>query len=155
MSIRIEAYGLPRLHPVVTVAGIKANPAGFVLPGVTCEKMFVDFSAPTFIFVSRTNNTSVGQIPHLYLTRSALGPVVPANPLLIGFSVVAQSAWNDKGNGRLLLSAGSLGSMLRLPPFNYQSAIPRRAVAEWPTLGGTRVAGPIHTPELNPICRYN
>jgi hypothetical protein len=79
--------------PVVHALGLGGRPTGAAFPGVACERLFVDPTAPTLYFFQRT----IGD----YAFTTLAFPNVPGSN---GTPMWFQAAWNDSATGQLKLT---------------------------------------------------
>ncbi len=102
-------------RPVVHAMGLVGRAAGFALPGVTCNKLYLDPTQP-FLLTMGTGDRE-GHSGSLHPTGTPGGYLTPA-PWTAGLKLWGQAAWNDSRTGAVKLTNGI---ETEIPP------IPRRA----------------------------
>ena len=155
--IRANYFGffLGRNTNCVTAIGTKLLSRGVTVPGVSCQKLYIDFSGPLAIFFNKTTNgPSHGEIPSTFLTGTKPGYVAPVVPAWIGVWFVAQSAWTDTVTGQLKLTAAGLTMIPPMTPWQTAAQVPRKALYEFHLGAWTFREGPSQLFYYNNICAY-
>lgn len=130
---------------VVTFLGFGSLKQGFDLGGTTCNKVWVDFSLPTFSFFQSANTS--GSLPQLTFGAGSTG--IPAQPSAVGLELVTQAYWRDTKTFQGLLSSAASLTVPEQPRF-YD-----RLVLYSSSNTAVTGSGPSDRQDYNPIARFS
>lgn len=128
-------------RPVTIALSSGGFPAGVTFPGVTCNKLYVDMSKPSFVTVKQPRG------PYA-LTRFDLASF-DYLPGLVGVPMYLQAAWNDSTTGAVLLTNGVHNAIPRIPRAHLRRCVFTHVVANKNTTGTLFARA-----EYNPVLRY-
>jgi hypothetical protein len=135
----ITAYNVGFNVNVVVAIGLKGT-AGTTFPGVTCNKLFLDATAPWILLFGKTTATA-----SWYFNSFGYPPF---NPAMVNLNLWGQTAWNDSVTGMLKLSRAARTVVQNQPP----NPPPKKMIyASSPT---ATVYGPFFSSSRNPLILY-
>ena len=105
-------------QPVVHAVALAGVPLGVTLPGVTCNKLYLDMSVPRVIYHGTADTRGD------FLNRIGSMPYIGS---WVGLELWAQGAWLDSSTLELLLTRAAMNRVMRL----VYAAPKRRYLYQW------------------------
>ena len=137
----VTAYNVGFNANVVVAIGLNGT-AGTTFPGVTCNKLFVDASAPWILLFGKTAATTSWYFKSFgYL---------PFSPAMVNLNLWGQAAWTDTGNGMLKLSRAAR-TVVQGQPSNPP---PKKMIYASSSSTSATVYGPFFNAPRNPLILY-